>query len=88
MKVEHLGTTVPSHTKFGFKKVNKSVERSFDDQLKLSKEAVKMSSEISQNRDSYLNEIKDRVKNGYYDQTNILDKVAESIIDKDEIVSS
>ena len=88
MKVDNISTayqaqTVSSKTT----KVDEKQKESFQDQLTLSKEAIQLTKDKTNSRAVYLEEIKSRVKNGYYDQNTVIDKVADSILTHNELGS-
>ena len=85
MKVDLAKSVVPEAIKVPVNKeqVKNFTEHSFKDELKLSEEAISMSKGKGHSKE--LEEIRQRVKNGYYDQSNVVDQVAESILKSDEL---
>ena len=86
MKVENISTAYQAQAASSkTTKVDEKPKESFKDQLTLSKEAIQLTKDKTNTRAVYLEEIKSRVKNGYYDQNTVIDKVADSILTHNEL---
>jgi len=85
MKIDGISSAMQPKAEV-IKQPKKAKETSFQDQLALSKEAIQMTQLKAESRISYLEEIQSRVRNGYYDQNTVINKVAESILNSDDLV--
>lgn len=86
MKVDNISTAYKSQAIVQKSKtVNSEQKEVFKDKLTLSEEALKLTTDKTNSRAAHLEEIKSRVKNGYYDQNTVIDKVADSILTHNEL---